>query len=244
MRNACSNIIIVRYKYVYGETNMLIEEAKWFGQKISGIDSDNIFPMCDIGSSTDDFKKKNQPWIDEYIFKSIKVNGLPIKHLDIKKAPGVDIVGDLSDRRFLEELSKMQFKSVFCSNLLEHVRNKEEICRVLPSIIHSGGYIFVSCPFKYPFHAVPIDTMFRPNVHELASLFPNTHIVYGDTVTCGTYLDYITRSPLIFMRAIIQTSFPFYRPMPMGWFTALSHVPWLYRNFQATCVVLRKDSEQ
>jgi hypothetical protein len=208
------------------------------------MDPDNIFPMCDIGSSTEEFRKKQQPWIDNYIFKPARDNGRSIKHLDIEEDPGVDIVGDLSDPRFLEKLSKMEFKSVFCSNLLEHVRNADEICRLLSSIIPPRGYLFVSCPFKYPFHAAPIDTMFRPNVYELASLFPNTHIINGETVTCGTYLDYITRSPLIFIKAIIQISFPFYRPFPMGWFTTLSHIPWLNRNFQATCVVLRKDGEQ
>lgn len=217
---------------------MLIEEAKWFGQKISGMDPDAIFPMLDVGSSTDQFRKRVQPWIDEYIFGPARAKGHKVLHADVKKDSGVDIVGDLSDACFLEELSKMRFNSVFCSSLLEHVTNREEICRALNSIIPMGGYIFLSCPYGYPYHADPIDTMFRPNVTQLAGMFPQTRVINGDIVTCGTYLHYITRKPAIFIKAIIRIFVPVYKPR--NWLTAVSHLPWLNRNFQAACVVLQK----
>lgn len=218
---------------------MLIEEAKWFNQKISSLNPDDIFPMCNIGSSTDVFRKKGQPWIDKYIFKPARDKNRIVKHLDIKEATGVDIVGNLSDNYFLEKLAKMEFKSVFCSNLLEHVQNRDEVCNILASIIIPKGYIFLSCPFRYPFHADPIDTMFRPNIRELANQLPKTHIVYGKIITDGTYLDYVIRDPLVLTKAIIRILIPFYEPM--GWITALYHIPWLFNNFQATCLVLRKD---
>ena len=51
---------------------MLIEEAKWFGLKIESLDDSIVFPMLNVGSSTDRFRKIKQPWIDEYIFKPIR----------------------------------------------------------------------------------------------------------------------------------------------------------------------------
>ena len=218
---------------------MLIEEAKWFGEKISMMDAASVFPMCNVGSSTDEFRKRAQPWIDEYIFKPARENNRIVEHLDIKNAPGVDIVGDLSDGHYLEELRRMRFKSIFCSNVLEHVSNREEISKLLTSILPVGGYLFVSCPFKYPFHPDPIDTMFRPNVDELASMFLGTGICWGDVVTGGTYLDYITRAKLA--NGIVRL---FRRSTePGGGASVLTHIPWLFRNFRATCVVLRKNTE-
>lgn len=221
---------------------MLIEEAKWFGKKISEMNPSAIFPMCDVGSSTGKFREKIQPWIDEYIFKPAREKKQPVRHLDIKDASGVDIVGDLSDRHFSKKLSEKGFKSVFCSNLLEHVHNREELCQALISIIPIGGYLFVSCPFKYPFHPDPIDTRFRPDKDELARLFPGTRVYRGEVVICETYLDYVTSSPLKLIKAAVRIFIPFYQPV--GWFSALMRVPWLFRNFQVTCLILRRGSER
>jgi len=181
---------------------VLIKEAKWFGQKISEMDPSNIFPMCNIGSSSDRFRKKAQPWIDEYIFRPARVKKQSVKHLDIKDAPGVDIVGDLSDRHFLKK----------------------------------------SCPFRYPFHPDPIDTRFRPSINELARLFPGTHIYCGEIVRCETYLDYLTSSPSKLIKAVARIFIPLYQPI--GWFSALMRMPWLFKNFQATCLILRKDPKR
>lgn len=221
---------------------MLIEEAKWFGQKISEMNPSIIFPMCNVGSSTEDYRTKEQPWIDEYIFRPIKTKKQTVKHLDIQNAPGVDIAGDLSERCFLKTLGSMKFQSVFCSNLLEHVSNKDELCRALVSIIPVGGYIFISCPFKFPIHFDPIDTMFRPNMKELSEFFPGTSIYYGEVVIGGTYWDYITDKPLGLLKKIIRLLLPLYKPA--HWFSAVMHMPWIFKNFQVTCLILRKDSEE
>lgn len=218
---------------------MLIEEARWFGQKIVTMDASSVFPMCNVGSSTDDFRRKEQPWIDEYIFKPARENRQVVKHLDIKDAPGVDIVVDLSDDRTLERLSKMGFRSVFCSNILEHVANREDVSRSLISLIPPGGYLFVSCPLRFPFHPDPIDTMFRPDVGELAGLFPGAQIYCGEIVTGGTYLDYLTGYKLA------KTLTRLIRPPRSneGAPSLLSRIPWLFTNLQATCVILRKTSD-
>ncbi len=157
---------------------MLIEEAKWLGQKILTMDPPTLFPALNVGSSNAEDREIIQPWIDEYIFRPLEINQQTIQHLDIKREQGVDIVGDLSDPWFLEKLSKMQFKSVLCSNLLEHIPNKEEVCRILASIIPVGGYIFVSGPYNFPFHSDPIDNMFRPEQMDRPESL-NNHLGHG-----------------------------------------------------------------
>ncbi|MDI6779690.1 MAG: hypothetical protein QME25_05800 [Bacteroidota bacterium] len=114
---------------------MLIAEAKWLGQNIFSTEPDKIFPMLNIGSSTEEFRKIDQPWIDEHITAPAKKNNFKIINADIKKEEGVDIV-------------------------LEHMTNREQFCDSILSATPPGGYIFVSCPYKYPYHPDPIDTKY------------------------------------------------------------------------------------
>jgi len=214
---------------------MLIEEARWLGKAMSERSSSGIFPMLNIGSGTDEFRKKKQPWIDEYIFKPARQSGGRVVHSDIKNGSGVDIVGDLSDAAFREELHGMNFRSIFCSNLFEHVPDREIIAELLVSIIPTGGYIFASCPYMYPYHPAPIDTMFRPNVEELARVFQGTGLVRGEIVTGESYIGTITRDPL----QLVRLGLPFYRPK--NWLAASGKLLWLFKNFQATCVLLQKE---
>jgi hypothetical protein len=195
--------------------------------------------MLNVGSSTDQFRTREQPWIDQYIFRPAREKKQIVVHLDRRTAPGVDIVGDLCDPSFIQSLSGTRFRSVLCTNLLEHVFKKDEICAALAGMLPSGGYIFASCPYAYPWHPDPVDTMFRPDVDELRSMFPNTRLACGELVRCGTYLDYMTRDPVIFTKNIVRLFLPFYNPP--GWLTAVHHLPWLFKHFQVTCIVLRRN---
>jgi SAM-dependent methyltransferase len=217
---------------------MLLEEAKWFSHKISLLNPQAIFPMLNVGSSTEKFRRVELPWIDQYIFRPFREKKYPTVHLDIREGPGVDIVGDLSDPQFLEKMARMNFRSVFCANVFEHVPHREDLGRALTRIVSSGGYLFVSCPYQYPFHADPIDTMFRPNVNELARLFPQASILFYEIVTDRTYLYFLTRKPAQAAPTILLWFLPFVNFR--GWRTAVNHIPWLFRNFQETCLVLQK----
>ena len=217
---------------------MLVNEAVWFKEHIRQMDSRLLFPMANIGSSTERFRKIEQPWIEQCIFNPIREGNHKVTHVDIKNVQGVDIVGDLSDPDFILKLSKMGFKSVLCSNFLEHVRDRARIAGALLSIVDSGGYILISCPYEHPYHPDPIDTMFRPTVKELAGLFPNSRIVAGGIITDHSYFFYITMSLPIFFRAIARLFIPFYKPV--NWLISIMQLPWLFRNYKTTCVVLQK----
>ena len=133
---------------------MLPEEARWLGQHISSVEVNRLSPMLNIGSSTGRFVTRAQPWIDEFVFAPLRARGVQVLNSDLKAAPGVDLVGDLEDPRFLEELSKQELKSLLCSHLLEHVRSPARIARTLAGAVVPGGFLFVTGPYRYPFQAV------------------------------------------------------------------------------------------
>ncbi len=222
---------------------MLIQEAQWFAEAMADMDAVSIFPMLNIGSHTEEYRRQHQPWIDRYIFAPLRQHNRVVKHLDIRSGAGVDIVGDLTDRSFLKELGAMEFRSVFSANLLEHVVNRHEIAAVITSVVPVGGYIFVSCPLKFPFHADPIDTMFRPDMGELAAMFPGTAIERGGIVDCGSFARYVIARvcghPGAVVRTLLRKSAQISAPDGLG---SIRHLlPWTFRRFQETCLVLRKD---
>jgi hypothetical protein len=224
---------------------MLVQEARWFAEAMTEMDDGSIFPMLNIGSHTEEYRRQHQPWIDEYIFGPLRARQRTVKHLDIRSGGGVDIVGDLTNRSFLKELAAMRFKSVFSANLLEHVVNRQEIAAVIASVVPVGGYVFVSCPHTFPFHADPIDTMFRPGIGELAALFPGTVVCRGAIVDCGSFGSYVAARfwghPGALVRTLLRKSSQVRAPDGLG---SIRHLlPWTFRRFRETCLVLRKDAE-
>ena len=229
---------------------MLIEEARWFAATLSNIKESHISPMLDVGSSTEEFRKRQQPWIDRFAFEPLRQRGVVVVHVDAREGPGVDIIGDISDPRFIAALCNEGFKSVLCTNLLEHTVNRQEIALALTRIVSVNGYLFISCPYAFPFHPDPIDTMFRPDVLELARLFPRTSIVSSDIVNCGTYLGYFLRK--MSHQGVLRSAFGPFAPSGerrprTGLFATLAgswvyRVPWLFRELRVACLALRKQA--
>ena len=193
---------------------MLREEATWLANNIYSLNPEGIFPLLNIGSSSQKFREQEQPWIDRLLFQPAREKGYAVIHTDLKNDVGVDLVGDLSDRAFLEKLATMKIKSVLCSNLLEHLVNKEELCQNISSIIPIDGYLFVTVPYEFPFHRDPIDTMFRPNIDQLSQLFPDLEIVRGEIVPGGKLIKATSVSPLLYLMAmVIRLLLPIYQPL-------------------------------
>ena len=236
---------------------MLPQEAKWFAQRFAELGDADISPMLNIGSQTEEFRTRDQPWIDRVLFAPLRARGHIVKHLDIQPAPGVDIVGDLADPAFRAELARMRFRSAMCCNLLEHVVNREEVARLVTAIVPPGGYIFVSVPYRFPYPPDPIDTLFRPTAEELAALFPGTRVHCQAIVNCGNLLTYllmrVVYSPGRLLRAVIRrgrragakrSTAPATHPAPAGAAANGRTAAGLFRRFQTTCLVLQKLAEQ
>jgi hypothetical protein len=82
-----------------------------------------------------------------------------------------------------------------CCNVLEHVPNRDELATAIESLVSRGGYLFVTVPRRYPYHPGPIDTMFRPGVEELGSMFGRLDLVEGAEIRCESLLSYFLSSP-------------------------------------------------
>lgn len=217
---------------------MLIEEAKWLSDAMSRMEPSRIYPLLNIGSSTGQFRKVTQPWIDRYLFLPAREKGLAVAHSDIKEAEGVDLVGDLTDKTFLQRLMGMEFKSILCANLLEHVTNKEEICAAIENIAGPGGHIFVTCPYKYPYHPDPIDTEYRPTPEELAQLFPRSKVKHAEILSCGTYLTRLLDKPSLLAITFVRILTPLYKPRM--WWRHMCLLGWIFRTFKVSCIVLER----
>ncbi|MCW9680636.1 methyltransferase type 11 [Dolichospermum planctonicum UHCC 0167] len=218
---------------------MFKEEAKWLANMIYSLNPNSVFPMLNIGSSNKKFREQEQPWIDELLFKPARTKGYSVIHTDIKNDIGVDLVGDLCSLDFLKKLSEMNIQSVICSNLLEHINNREEISKIISSIVPKNGYLFVTVPYKYPYHRDPIDTMFRPNIQELSSLFPDFKIVNGEILPGGYLVKSTTTTPILYTLAmLIRLILPIYQPL--RWFDSLKYALWLFKDISVSCVVLEK----
>lgn len=218
---------------------MLREEAKWLANVIYSLEPNCVFPLLNIGSSTQYFREKEQPWIDENLFYPARTLGYSVIHMDIKNNIGVDLVGDLYDSEFLQKLSTMNIRSVLCSNLLEHVLNREEVCKIISSIVPVGGYIFITVPYKYPYHCDPIDTMFRPSVDELSKFFPQYQILQSGVVEGGLLVKSTSITPILYAIAMfIRVLLPIYQPR--RWLDSVRYSFWLFRTISATCIALEK----
>jgi hypothetical protein len=215
-------------------------ESKWLGERFAKIPDADLFPLLNVGSSTEDFRTRQQPYIDANIFAPMRARGGKVYHLDIKAAPGVDIVGDLLDPAFLDRVSQMQIRSALISNLFEHVTIRQQICDVVMKILPTGGYLIVSGPKDYPYHADPIDTMFRPTVAEVHAHFPGTSVVDSAIIDSGNWRQWNPAErgrPL--GRTLARLMTPFYRPKK--WWELARQSPYILKHITAFAVVMRKD---
>lgn len=222
---------------------MLIEEAKWLGEYICSLE-ENCFPVLNVGSSTEEFRKHVQPYIDEYIFKPLENQNKRIIHTDIKDGKGVDMVGDLNDMGFIEKLRETGARSILCSNLLEHIEYPQQLCLQLEKALERGGTLIITVPYIYPYHKDPVDTKFRPSIEQLSGLFPHCRIITGKYVSsqmtqAKKLLKHIRKGQLLDVFNIAKKwFFPFHGREE--WLKAVSDIPNLFKSYQVTCIVLKK----
>jgi hypothetical protein len=198
---------------------MLHEEARWWRRVIDRIGPSSLYPMLNVGSSTEHFRTVAQPYIDRHLFRPAREAGQTVIHLDTKEDAGVDLVGDLTDEHVGED-------------------TRAPICSAIAKVLPKGGYVFVSCPRRFPYHPDPIDTGFRPTAAALAALFPGMALVASEEVFGDTYLQRLWQRPYQGAKQVVKLFLPFYKPR--AWLVNLGYFGYLFRRFSSTCVVLRK----
>lgn len=218
---------------------MLPIESEWIGNNLINLSSRiRGFRLLNIGSSTGYFRSVQQPHVYKNIFHPLESNST-VEHLDMKDAEGVDLVGDLTDPDFLSQLVKRNYDAVLCSNLLEHVANRSEICSCMERCLKSGGYLVVTVPNLHPFHNDPIDTMFRPTIEKLASLFSASDLIEGVIIRSDdTHFKVLVANPELMFKTVVRWFLPFYQFD--HWKKVVSDIPDTFTRYRVACVLLRK----
>ena len=155
---------------------MLREESDWIQDVLKETDLSTVKEVLDVGSSTEEFRTRTQPYIDENIFRPLRNLGLSICHLDKKAGAGIDLVCDIENTQPAE--IGRQFDLVICTSLLEHVHDPVKLSSLLVDLVRQGGFLLVTVPQVYRYHADPIDTMFRPAMPELISMLPGMQVIH------------------------------------------------------------------
>ena len=228
---------------------MLKEEAEWFAARIFGDGgagdgnegAARFFPLLNMGSSSAELLGRRQPWVEKRLFSPARSQGLSVLHVDLKAAPGVDLVGDITDPAFQTALKAREFRSILCTNVLEHIETgaRAGLIAALAGMVPAGGRLFLSVPRDYPLHYDPIDTMYRPDCAELAALFPGFTVEHSAQVHSGTYYDDLGRNPLKVAARVARLALPMINPK--GHRMVREHLRWLNRRFSVSCLVLRKE---
>lgn len=210
------------------------EEAAWIGRALSHPHRAAIGTVINVGSSTGYFRTVTQPHIDREIFAPLEASGATVVHCDMKQADGVDMVGDLTDPAFRARLEGMAADVVLANNLFEHVRDRQTLARCLAGLPAPGGRLVVSVPYRYPYHADPIDTLYRPTPQQIAELFPGFAIEAEEIVESTSLWSDLQRqlgaSGAVWnvLRRIARLLVPFVRPR--AWLATAANLAWLFRR--------------
>ena len=217
---------------------MFPQEAAWIEATLAALD-DSVGPVLDIGAADVAFRTVEQPWIERNVFAPLRRRHIPVVFVDVKCGAGVDVVADLTSAEGVRRLQAVGAGMVLCCNVLEHVPDAADFAHRLTKLVRPGARLLVTVPHRYPYHRDPIDTMFRPDVQELAALFPGCAVEKSTILQTGSYRDEFRRRPLTLLcRHLFRLPVPF-----LGWRAwrrSVGKLQYLVRPYEVTCVCLVK----
>jgi SAM-dependent methyltransferase len=218
---------------------MLKEETTWIKNILNNEFSKNDFPLLNLGSSTEEFRKTTQPYIYKNVFSPLTEEKKKVIHSDIKNEKGVDLVGDINKESFREQVKLLSIKSIICSNMLEHLSEPHIICKSILEVLPIGGKLIVTLPLQFPYHKDPIDTMLRPSIDELLKMFPGTKCIESAVVLSSErYIDTLRNNKKYYFIMLTRWLTPFYKYYE--WKFMIKDFFNRKKNYSATCVLLQK----
>lgn len=147
---------------------MFVEEAEWIRARLAELPLPAGARVLDIGSSTLEYRTVHQPHISELIHRPLLSRGCRLTCGDLKQGDGVDLVVDLSRRDLPASTFAEPYDLVICSNILEHIEDRKTFIANVLRFCATPGFLLCTVPRTFPYHADPIDTMYRPSTGELA----------------------------------------------------------------------------
>ena len=215
------------------------QEAAWIGEKLRTLKGARV--VLNLGSGSKRFREISKPYIDREIFDPLVRAGVRVVHADLKSGEGIDISGDVFDPAVQARLHDLGPEAVLACNIMEHLP-KEVRARfpaVLDSLLPPGGILVITVPYSYPYHADPIDTLYRPDPEELCACFPGYEVLEARTIDSESYgEEFVAGGPSRMLRKVLRMFFPFVRPK--RWLSHAHRMLWLFRPYQLSGVVLRK----
>src|SRR4051812_35459865 len=192
---------------------MLPEEVAWLGERLPPGPAHGA--VLNIGSSTLHYRTVMQPDIDRRIFGPLAKSGYKVIHVDRKPDEGVDLVGNLEDPVFVQELRALHPELVFCNNVLMHLRpgGLSSVIGAITDIVPAGSLLFVSGSAVYPHTSDPYDNGLRVNERLLADLFAGFNVVESAIVTSRrSLLGDLLEDNRLAAKVVTRALLPFYRP--------------------------------
>lgn len=220
---------------------MRVEEARRIARIVASVGLEPGSVCLNIGSSTRRFREVEQPHIAGELIKPLEAAGVRFVHCDLKPDDGVDLVGNVLDPEFQRRMADRKGDVLLCCNILEHLTDPQAFADACARLVRSGGYMVVSVPLSYPYHADPIDTMLRVTPQQLAGFFPDWELVRGEIVKSQTFLEETLAQPggaFTLAKHLAKVLVPLYRPNQ--WRTKAHRTLWLFRPYKISVALLRK----
>ena len=164
-KNICTVIII---NYPPFPENMWPDEIDWMIETLEKYLPSSVRTAIDVGSEGEEYRNQRQPW-NQRFYDYLDSRNIKVNTMDIEPNTNPHYVHDITQST--KKIGK--FDVVFATHLLEHVpMNKFQIVvNNLEQMISSNGFLYISVPNKYPYHARPIDNNWRPTSDELIKPF-------------------------------------------------------------------------
>jgi hypothetical protein len=216
---------------------MRTQEAAWIGEKLRAVDARTVL---NLGSGSRHFRVVSKPYIDREIFDPLVRRGARVVHADLKSGEGIDISGDVFDPAVQARLRGLRADAVLACNIMEHLREdvRGRFAAVLDTLVEPGGVLVLTVPYSYPYHADPIDTLYRPSPRELSACFPTYRVLDARTIASESYGDeFVAGGPLRMARKLVRLLVPL---PPKRWLSHAHRMLWLFRPYVLSAVVLRK----
>src|SRR2546421_8000756 len=158
------------------------QEAAWIGERLRALGGQRV--VLNLGSGSKRFREVSKPYIDREIFEPLVRAGARVVHADLKSGEGIDLSGDLFDPAVQARLRELRPDTLLACNIMEHLPKdaRQRFPAVLDALLPPGGVVVITVPYSYPYHADPMDTLYRPSPQQLSALFPAYEVLEARTI--------------------------------------------------------------
>jgi len=217
---------------------MRLQESIFIGNVLKNYHADQkkFEYVINLGSGNVKQLRQNKPWINEYVFAYLKKINTKILHVDTEKFPGVDIIQDLSLPNSLSFCDKLNGSKLFIlANVMEHIPKSahKPFLKKIYKKMNSNDGLIISVPYDYPYHADPIDNMYRPRPNDLKVLLPLKWKA-SEIINAGSYWEeFINMNTFKKIRKLLKPIWIFQTPKK---YLENHRLLYLFKNYQITIV--------